>query len=126
MVYRPYTACAGLVARRVLRVRPDSGVEKVVVNFLAFLFSGCCHALVSWRIGHRCGIWKGVGWFGGNFGAIVVERGVQTGFRRVFGSQAGKSRWGRFFGYVWVFAFMFWSVPKWQDPKVICGLSGRA
>lgn len=34
-----------------------------------------------------------------------------------------ESIWCRIFEFGWVFLFMFWSIPKWQYPKLYCHLS---
>lgn len=35
---------------------------------------------------------------------------------------AKKDRLYRSVGYAWVFAFLFWSVPKWEYGKVYCAI----
>lgn len=64
--------------------------------------------------------------FGVGMGEVVVLGVVRGGMRRI-----GREDWiqtvqgslfGRVIGYIWVFGFMFWSVPKWQYPKVYCVL----
>ena len=84
------------------------------------------HALVTWQLDYRCGIWEDVAWFSANFTAMIVEDRVQFATLKAFGGYkqevTGRSKViHKVVGFLWVFSFMFWSVPKWQYPKVYCG-----
>jgi len=117
-----------VLSRRLLGFEARLGVDKVFVSFCIFLFSGLAHSAVSWQMGQRCGVWRDAAWFVANFGAGAVEVVMQKlgavlaermglGERyHSFASGVG----GRVLGFLWVFAFFFWSVPKWQFPKIYC------
>lgn len=98
-------------------------IGKIVVNFLVFLFSGLTHALVSSQLGHGCGVWEEVLWFCGNFLAMMTEGAVQQAVMLFSGKENGKGyvmiRKG--VGFLWVFGFFFWSLPKSHYPRHYCG-----
>lgn len=126
---RTYTNYGEIVSRRILGLRAGSVMDKLIVIFGIFFLSGVAHAVVSWRLGDCA--WGGdVWWFCLNFGVgmgeVVVLGVVRAAMKRI-----GREDWiqtvqgslfGRVIGYIWVFGFMFWSVPKWQYPKVYCVL----
>ncbi len=129
IIRRTYTNYGELLSRRVLRLREKSVPDRLVVIFVVFLLSGVSHGVVSWRLGDCA--WRGdVWWFCANFGVGMVEvfalGVVDVGFKRLGMENRVKrvqaSVFGRAIGYLWVFGFMFWSVPKWQYPKVYCAL----
>jgi len=121
IVYRPYTAYGALITQGVLKIPRHSPVNRVLVNFLVFFFSGIVHALVTLQLGFRCGIWQDIAWFCANFVGIMVEDGVQSAVLKAFKVRGRYQFYFRMIGYMWVFGFFFWSVPKWQYPKVYCG-----
>ncbi|XHG05041.1 hypothetical protein AWENTII_008291 [Aspergillus wentii] len=130
IVVRPYKNHAKWLSRRIIGLRSGSGVDKVVVIFLIFLFSGVAHAGVAWQLGDHCGWGGDVWWFCMNFVAGAVEVVILKMVNIVMQRCGQKARWerlrggllGRAFGYMWVFGFLFWSVPKWQYAKVYCHL----
>ena len=128
VVYRPYTSYASLLSRRVLGLEPHSIYDKLFVTFNIFLLSGTAHSLVSWQLGHRCGVWRDMAWFCANFVAGAVEMTFEKRIRAILkrrgylgAYQTFLSGWLRkALGFLWVFAFFFWSVPKWEYPKIYC------
>lgn len=133
-VYRPYTSYASLLSRRVFRFAENSHFEKLCISFTVFLISGVAHSVVSWQMGDRCGVWRDVGWFVGNFAAAAFEIALQKQLRPLIEKkgflmthqQSTCSRWFlKLGGFLWVFGIFFWSVPKWQYSKAYCILSDR-
>jgi hypothetical protein len=131
IVRRTYTNYGEYVSRKILRLEPRSLPDKLFVIFAIFFLSGLSHAAVSWQLGDRCGWSLDMWWFCANFVAGLLEV-VVTRLLRVFVTKLGQkhrlewldeSIWSRTFGFVWVFSFMFWSIPKWQYPKLYCHLS---
>jgi hypothetical protein len=125
-VYRTYLAFAIPFSEKVLRLRQRSMPGQLVINFIVFLISGIMHALVTRQMGYRCGAWRDVWWFCANFEAIAAETLLQQLLETLFPQRRGGSKTTvpvleRALGFLWVFAFFFWSVPKWQYPKVHCG-----
>jgi hypothetical protein len=124
IVYRPYMDFASALLRDVFGISRASAAYRLLVTFLVFLFSGIVHALVSWRLGYRCGVWEEVAWFCMNFVAILFEDAVQQGFvivsRRYQWDKSYHTFW-KPLGFIWVFGFFFWSYPKVYYPKMYCG-----
>jgi len=128
LVVGPYGSHAALLSRRLLRFEPGSSADKVCLTFCVFLFSGLAHSAVSWQMGQRCGVWRDVAWFVANFGAGAVEgvvrkQGAALAERMGVGESYHAFASGlaaKVLGFLWVFAFFFWSVPKWQFPKIYC------
>lgn len=137
IVRRTYTNYGEWISRKIFRLEPRSLSDKVFVIFAIFFLSGVAHAVVSWQLGDQCGWLLDIWWFCANFIAGLLEV-VVLQLLRVFLKKLGqesqlewldKSIWSRIFGFVWVFSFMFWSIPKWQYPKLYCHLrdaSGQA
>jgi hypothetical protein len=136
LVYRTYLGYATLISQKVLRIPRCSPLERLVVNFLVFLLSGAVHAIVTWRLEFRCGYWEDVGWFCLNYAAILVEEGVLWAIAGLSGGVRGRETKvktrkpsdetplvHKAVGFLWVFSFIFWSLPKSQFPKIACGTS---
>jgi hypothetical protein len=113
--------CIGKALARRFHLRPGSYEYKVFIAFVVFVFSGLSHGLVSWQIGRdgRTDVW----WFMVNFLACSAE----TVFLQCLSFAPGYSKelqlireswFGGLVGRTWVFAFFFWSVPKWQYPAM--------
>ena len=117
---QPYT-CIGRALARQLNLRSDSYECKAFVALVVFGLSGVSHGVVSWQIG-RDG-WTDIWWFMINFFACLAETIFLQHFLPAFGYQrelksVRESWFGAFIGRTWVFAFLFWSVPKWQYPAM--------
>lgn len=131
LLLRPYVG-AGLWASARAPLGRGSAVSKLLVAFIVFFLSGCAHAAAAWQL-DDCGTWTlDIGWFLANFAVVTFEVGA-SGVLRWVAVRSGYGRgWAnlgaryplaaRVLGYVWVFAFLFWSVPKWQYPKVRCAI----
>jgi hypothetical protein len=113
------------VVHRGLRLKKDSVAARLVGNLLVFALAGLMHVGIGWRMGTRCGHGNEFLWWMGNFCAIVAEMAVSAvseGLRKSMG-------WGRLkvvervVGYLWVFGWLFWSLPKNHWRKLMCGLS---
>lgn len=137
LVVRPYGNVGRCLAEGCLGLEPGSLGHKVVVAFAIFLLSGVAHAVVAYQLGDRCGWRLDVWWFLANFGASAGESLVwrwtplraavlKCSGKQGRGASSGKSWAMSCLGYLWVYSFFFWSVPKWQYPKVYCLLSGAS
>ncbi|MCJ1453678.1 hypothetical protein MMC28_004026 [Mycoblastus sanguinarius] len=121
LVYRTYTGYGALISQKLFGFRRGSLLDKLLVNFSVFLFSGVIHALVTFQLGFQCGYWEDVMWFSLNFVAVVVEQASQAALLILFGRYARNQALGKAVGSAWVFAFFFWSLPKLEYSKVYCG-----
>lgn len=122
IAYRPHTSCGRWLSRNVLQLRPGSVGEKLFVAFAVFTFSGIAHSLVSWQRGDQCGRLTDIWFFYRNFAAGAVETVVMKLIRgsKTLDGLLRRSVVGKILGYAWVFGFFFWSVPKWEFPKIYC------
>jgi hypothetical protein len=112
----PYT-CIGRGVANTFGLRYKSVESNVLIAFIVFGLSGVSHGVVSWRIG-RDG-WTDVWWFMLNFVACAAETAILKCTSHSKELQwVRKSLVGKIVGRVWVFVFLFWSVPKWQYPAM--------
>lgn len=128
---RAYQNYAQLFVRNVRFLRPGSWKEKVGKIFVIFLLSGLIHAMSSWSLGDRCSWSLDIWWFCMNF----IGGGLETAVERALALSANRlgkediyiflirSVWVKFLGFLWVYFFLFWSIPKWQYAKMHCILS---
>lgn len=132
LLLRPYVGAGQWAAARAPLGRRGSAVSKLLVAFIVFLLSGCAHAAAAWQL-DDCGTWTlDIAWFLANFAVVTFEVGasgvlrwvaVRSGYGRGWANMGARYPLAaRVLGYVWVFAFLFWSVPKWQYPKVRCAI----
>ncbi|BCR89621.1 wax synthase family protein [Aspergillus chevalieri] len=119
LVYRAYTNYGRCVGQRVLRLRPGSVAERWWCVFMVFGISGCSHAVVMrWVWGS--GGWREVWFFVVNFVAGAMESLV---LKWAKGRVSFGFRGCRILGFLWVFGFFFWSVPKREYPNIHALLS---
>lgn len=125
IIVQPYTHFGKLFSRKILRLRPRSGGDKICVVFTIFLLSGVAHAAVGYQLGDRCGWMQDIVWFCSNAiagaGELLATAVLQRLAKRAglrFQSKVANNA----FGFIWVFLFFFWSVPKWQYPKLRCAI----
>jgi hypothetical protein len=131
---RAYQNYAQLFVRNVSFLRPASREEKVGKIFVIFLLSGLIHAMSLWSLGDRCSWRLDIWWFCMNFigGGLetAVERSLKFFVRRLGKGELYefliRSVWTKLLGFMWVYLFLFWSVPKWQYAKVYCIVQGMA
>lgn len=130
IVRRTYKNYGEFISRTILHLQPHSLPDKVFVIFVIFFLSGVSHTAVSWQLGDNCGWSLDICWFCANFVAGLLEV-IVTWLLRCSVRESGQkiqpkwldgSIWSRGFGFIWVFLFLFWSIPKWQYPKVYCQL----
>lgn len=129
---RAYQNYAQVFVRNVCFLRPGSWEEKVGKIFVIFLLSGVIHAMSSWGLGDRCSWPLDIWWFCTNFIGGGLEAAVEKALR-LFANCLGKddlykflirSVWIKLLGFLWVYLFLFWSIPKWQYAKMHCILQG--
>jgi hypothetical protein len=119
IAYRPYVGLARLAVDNTLRLRRDTVAYKTLVMFLVFSLSGASHAIVAASSGVRCGYWADIHIMLLEFCGIVIEEVlafvlVFSGCDRFLSSR--KTR--MCCGFIWVFLFRFWSLPKLYFPQL--------
>ncbi|KAI0095490.1 membrane bound O-acyl transferase family-domain-containing protein [Daldinia grandis] len=118
--------CAKIFSQRVLKLKPGSTIYKAIVAFGIFLLSGLIHAITAWKVGqgeaHRDFLF-----FCANYLAVGAEIFVS----RLLRNLVHKTKYeallrdarvrvaGKALGFVWVFAWFFWLVPRWLYPKTL-------
>ena len=113
-----FTGYAKLVAR-VLGLPLKGPAGRIWVVLFVFAMSGVLHGLSARNAGFRCGLWAETAWYFTNGLAVVVEEAVIQACRAVMGPK--RSLLGaRVLGYCWVFALMFWSLPKLHSSRLMC------
>lgn len=119
LTQRTLLGLAKSITTHALRLSPGF-LHRVVSGFLVFVLSGLCHAAVTYSVGFRCGWGLDVAWFMLNFVAIATEQVflylVTPLVRRI----PQLSKFGWIMGYMWVFLFFFWGLPKLDYPKSLC------
>ena len=120
---RDFAALGRLVSHRVAGLRPGTTAARRCEEFNAFLISGVVHAMITVQLGFRCGYMEDIVFFCLNYAAILAEELVQQTISPHVG------RWqngpvGKALGFLWVYGFFFWSLPKQQYPKIYCGIAG--
>ena len=125
IIVQPYTQFGKLFSRKGLCLKPGSSGDKVCVVFTIFLLSGVAHAAVGYQLGDRCGWMQDILWFCGNAiagaGELWAEGLLQRLAKRA-GLRLQNRAVSKAAGFIWVFLFFFWSVPKWQYPKLRCAI----
>ncbi|KAI6084643.1 membrane bound O-acyl transferase family-domain-containing protein [Hypoxylon rubiginosum] len=123
---RPFKSLAQVVIKTIASTGVDLPlpVSRALLAFIVFLISGLSHTVVSWHLGVRDTL--DLQWFLLNFAGCMVERSIlstvrylakQVGYTREL-SVVERSWLGWMIGYIWLFAFFFWSVPLWKYPRL--------
>jgi hypothetical protein len=124
-VYESFAAHVKVLVRGWGGMQRGKG-RRVLENGLVFVVSGLMHGLVRGvQTGWEADVWAVVGWYAAQMVPLVVEGMVQdlwsgldvrVRFQRGMGSE--RVIWlERAVGYTWVFAWMFWSVPKFLHTR---------
>ncbi|KAF3802854.1 Acetyltransferase ataH [Colletotrichum gloeosporioides] len=113
--------------RFLLQGAKTRALGKVLQAFGVFLLSGLMHATASWRTGQHfehLDVW----FFCVNFVAVGAEitaiKSLSWGLRDTKIALLVEKSWpmrmmSKAFGFTWVFAWFFWSVPRWLYPKTM-------
>ena len=117
-----FSAYAKIVTRQWLKWHRPSAARRVVENSLVFVVSGLMHSLVRYvQTDGEGEVWTVALWYSAQMAPIVIEGVVQHLWRKS-SLEAELHQWlgeravwrlERTVGYVWVFGWMFWSVPKY-------------
>lgn len=131
LVVRPYLNFGSCLSREIFRLPEKSIADRAIVPFIVFLLSGLSHAGVAWYLGDECGWTRDIAWFLINYFVVMLEI-VATTVWRLLATKYGYKRqrrlfqnssFARFLGFCWVYLFFFWSVPRWQYPKLNCAIN---
>ena len=120
---RDFAAVGRLISHRVAGLQPGTVAARRCEEFNAFLISGVVHAMITVQLGFKCGYMEDILFFCLNYAAMLAEEVVQ----QIISPHVGK--WkngpvGKALGFLWVYGFFFWALPKQQYPKIYCGIAG--
>lgn len=110
---------ATLITHKVLRLPAHGIVPRYTKIVLAFFISGVVHQLIDMVNGLTWGQSNATRFFVTQALGIMIEDAAQEIWRRSFGGGKGgdhpqeTARWKRIVGFIWVWAFMAWTVPVW-------------
>lgn len=119
-----YSWYARIFSRTICRSRPDTSSDKALIALGVFAISGLGHALVNWRL-NEVALARDPMFFLANFAAVAAETYV-AGFIKV---RLTKSRYDSLarswkvttLGYIWVWCWFVWIVPRWEFPRIYHG-----
>lgn len=110
LAYHPLLAYARRITQLLGMQRARTSTYRYTVNFIVCFISGCFHMLHEWMYGEDCGLHWTLWWFCMQPLAMCFEAVVRSGLAR--SGLKVDARLKRLVGYCWVFAWMFWSLPK--------------
>lgn len=114
------------VALQWIEIRNYNLQTRFLKNWIVFAMSAVMHELVDWKLYPRCAYSRSLSWWLMQPMAFILEGVVGHCWRSSL-ARKGVSRsraimiFERVAGYCWVFAWMFWSVPKRAYPLIQCG-----
>lgn len=120
LVYRSYTSYGKFISLNVLRLPRKSMTGKLFINGFVFVLSGVVHAVTLRQLGFTCGAMSEVRFYSSHYLAILAETAIQAAFKRLTKGYRVNGVVMKAVGYLWVFGFLFYSVPKSQYPKIFC------
>ncbi|KAJ4151186.1 hypothetical protein LMH87_011901 [Akanthomyces muscarius] len=112
----------GKLVCQLFGIHAKSLLYRLAVACTVFVLSGAAHAVTAWQLGDNECWHLDIWWFFLNFVASTIESFLCLKVWSKNGpGDARKLTYGplrRSMGYAGVFLFFFWSVPKWQYPKM--------
>lgn len=120
LVYRSYTSYGKFISLVVLRLPRNSIIGKLFINGFVFVLSGVVHAVMIRQMGFSCGAMAEVRFYASHYVAILAETAVQALFAKLTRGYRLNGVVTKTVGYIWVFGFLFYSLPKAQYGKVFC------
>jgi hypothetical protein len=120
LVYRSYTSYGKFLSLNVLRLPRNSIIGKLFINGFVFLLSGLVHGITMRQLGFSCGAMSEIRFYCSHYVAVLAETVVQAAFTKLSRGYKVSGVVTKTIGYLWVFGFLFYSVPKSQFPKIFC------
>ncbi|KAG9240637.1 hypothetical protein BJ878DRAFT_277429 [Calycina marina] len=120
LVYRSYTSYGVFISKHILCLPRDSFVGKMFISLYVFVMSGTAHSIAVRQLGFTCGFWEEIVFYSCGFVGILLETMAMAAFKRLSGGYKVNKQVGNIIGYMWVFMYLFTTVPKSQYPKLWC------
>ncbi|KAF7944181.1 hypothetical protein EAE96_010583 [Botrytis aclada] len=122
---RDLIAWASFISSKIFRIPQNSRFNKFAMLYLVFFVSACMHAMIYIPAKMKfpnCGLSHIFQWYSLCPCAIIAEDLVQKWGRKVLRRYGWSrdSRWHYWVGYLWVWGFFAWSLPKFVFPKDDC------
>ncbi|KAF7880069.1 uncharacterized protein EAF02_007706 [Botrytis sinoallii] len=122
---RDLIAWASFISSKLFRIPRNSRFNKIAMLYLVFFVSACMHAMIYIPAKMKfpnCGLRHIFQWYSLCPCAIIAEDLVQKWGKRVLRRYgwSNDSRWHYWIGYLWVWGFFAWSLPKFVFPKDDC------
>ncbi|KAI9765764.1 MAG: hypothetical protein M1839_005390, partial [Geoglossum umbratile] len=115
---------SSFIVRSLLRVPKGSSAYRSAVTVVAFCLTAVLHTAGFWAVGPTCDPMHVMKWNILMGLAVVFEDLVKMMSSLVGGGQQSKKRganpWWRIFGYIWVWTYLAWSLPKLRYPAFDC------
>ncbi|KAK2054368.1 hypothetical protein LY76DRAFT_580142 [Colletotrichum caudatum] len=123
LIYRPVNGMGEMLMTAAgLGQRPFRGRKRWVLNGLVFFISGVFHAATDYIAGVHCAYMWEMWWWNMNFVGIAGETAllylIRARFPRFYERMSGRA--GKTIGFLWVYLWFFWSVPKQHFPAMQC------
>ena len=115
LIRAPFVANASALAQTTLYVPKSSVFYRQIVTILVFILSGGMHRVGVWVMYPGCDITPTLQWFF----LIGLTMAAEDLFRRIFSGVAAGRQW-RVLGYLWVWIYLSWSLPKMRFPMFGC------
>jgi hypothetical protein len=110
-----FIANAVFIAEVVFRVSRGFPIYRQLVTILVFILSGGAHAVGFWAIDPTCDAMSAIWWSILMGLAVAFEDLIRWALSGIRTSR----RW-RILGYIWVWVYLAWSLPKVLFPNANC------
>ena len=112
---------ADLFAHKLLRVKKRTALSRAIMTVVIFLMSGGMHGASTGLYGQNCEVWPVVYWYMSMGIGIILEDWAIWIWNFLIGERSQQMRiWYYVIGYMWVWAFYAWSLPKLIYPIIDC------
>lgn len=120
-----YLSNASFIAQRFFLIPKSSPIYRGIITILVFGLTGCAHAAGLWKVNPTCDTLPVLRWYLLMGVAILFEDLIQRLYWWIRSGQKemdrlAMSRWWRILGYIWVWVYLGWSLPKMFFPLVDC------
>lgn len=125
-----FVSHASVITHSVLLIPRGTRLARTAITLLVFLISGFLHAILLPLLGGTCSAFPVLYWYFLAAGTIILEDYI-LGAKKYLGWDNGegmalrgeaywRSRLERWMGYVWVWSWFAWSLPKMVFPSFMC------
>ena len=117
-----FVANGSFITQTFLRIPKGSPIYRQAVTLTAFCLTAGMHAAGLWAMAPTCDVKPLLLWYILMGLAIALEDLAKGLFFRVRGKGAASRQW-KLFGYIWIWVYLAWSLPKALFPMISCDLA---